>query len=158
MLGQLRVPIPPCGRRGHVALMSRKQRNRCVIFHAVARCTALLLFVQLFLASVGPFCCSSALPQKCEHMKLHGGGVLALPALAVACHSGSELETTSFTPGITEHTANFKRVSPGGKVRLIRACDMISPSQIFDISFRSRNYRSLCWSSMIFFFTPMRTF
>lgn len=119
---------------------------------------ALLLFVQLSLASVGPFCCSSALPQKCEHMKLHGGGVLALPALAVACHSGSELETTSFTPGITEHTAAFKRVSTDGKVRLIRACDMISPSQIFDASFRSRNYRSLCWSSMIFFFTPMRTF
>lgn len=55
-------------------------------------------------------------------MKLHGGGTLALPAFAVAAYAGSEVEKTSFTPGLTEHTAAFKRVSPDGKVRLISVC------------------------------------
>lgn len=54
-------------------------------------------------------------------MKLHGASVPALPATALAAFANAPLTFSAFTPGITEKSASFLKLSPSGKVRTKRA-------------------------------------
>jgi hypothetical protein len=54
--------------------------------------------------------------EQCIGMELHGAGVPALPATAVAAFAKVSLSLSAFTPGLTEKTAAFLKLSPSGKV------------------------------------------